>query len=484
MTRRFHLAASLVVALVLATLADRPVSATSLPVILAVRTAGDALLIEGRHLPPSPRVTLGPFELSVISATPSLIVAALPAGIAPGSYAVAVRASRFFQASVFVATIGSVGPPGPKGDQGDKGDKGDKGDQGEPGPAGPAGPQGLPGLPGTVAALDSLIGTACVFNGAPGRIALVFSPTGEFSFKCNVEAAPPAAPPPASDPLPSTGTVRFVAMGNTGKANDGQYAVAAAVAAKCAASGCDFIQLLGSNIFDDGPISATDPQWTTKFEQPYSAIPLPFFAVLGNHDYGGEGAGYEFAKGQFSVDYTAVSTKWKMPATFYRHAVQHTEFYALDTNMQMYSQDAQQRASVLGWLTSSTAKWKIAVGHHSYLSNGGHGNAGTYDGLPFIPISNGATVKKFMEDIVCGRADVYLSAHDHSLQWLQPTCGGTELIVSGTGASATELPGSNPVHFQSLSLGFVYVTIQDSTLTAEFIDQNGAVLFTRSLTKP
>ena len=42
-----------------------------------------------------------------------------------------------------------------------------------------------------------------------------------------------------------------------------------------------------------------------------------------------------------------------------------------------------------------------------------------------------------MEDIVCGRADVYLAAHDHSLQWLQPTCNGTELIVSGTGASST-----------------------------------------------
>jgi hypothetical protein len=92
-------------------------------------------------------------------------------------------------------------------------------------------------------------------------------------------------------------------------------------------------------------------------------------------------------------------------------------------------------------------------------------------------------VKDFMDDIVCGRADVYLSAHDDSLQWLQPTCNGTELLVSGTGASSTSLEGVNPVHFQSLSLGFVYVVIEDSTLTAEFIDQNGTVLFTRSITK-
>ncbi|HJU42263.1 MAG TPA: metallophosphoesterase [Vicinamibacterales bacterium] len=373
-------------------------------------------------------------------------------------------------------TLNAAGVPGPTGATGPQGPPGPAG------PPGPMGPQGPPGVAGTVDSLDSLAGVPCVFNNALGRVAIVFAPTGEFSFKCNVETTPPPDPG-GGEPLPQTGTVRFVAMGDTGKGNDAQYQVGAAVAAKCAASGCDFVHLLGDNIYDNGPDSTNDPQWQTKFELPYAQVQLPFFAVLGNHDYGGEGAGYEFQKGQISVDYTAVSTKWKMPTTFYRHAVQHTEFFALDTNMQMYMQDAQQRASVGSWLSASTAKWKIAVGHHPYRSNGPHGNAGNYEGVPFIPIASGAGVKDFMEDIVCGRADIYLSAHDHSLQWLVPTCDGTELIVSGSGSSPTTLPGANPVHFQSLSLGFVYVTIQDSTFTAEFIDQNGAVLFTRSITK-
>ena len=377
---------------------------------------------------------------------------------------------------------GPQGPTGPQGPQGPKGDKGDAGNQGDPGPSGPQGPQGLPGIPGTVASLNSLAGLPCMFNNVPGTVAIVFSATGAFSFKCEVGGTLPPGDP-GGEPLPQTGTVRFVAMGDTGKNNDGQHFVAAAVAAKCLASGCDFVQLLGDNIYENGPESTTDDQWLTKFEQPYSAIPLPFFAVLGNHDYGGNGTGTEFHKGQIEVDYTTVSTKWKMPAKFYHHAVQHTEFFALDTNMQMFSQDAQQRTAVLSWLTNSTAKWKIAVGHHPYLSNGPHGNAGTYEGIPFVPIVSGDGVKSFMEDIVCGRADIYLSAHDHSLQWVQPTCNGTELIVSGAGASPTELTGANPVHFQSLSLGFVYIVIQDSTMTAEFIDQNGQLLFTRSITK-
>ena len=89
-----------------------------------------------------------------------------------------------------------------------------------------------------------------------------------------------------------------------------------------------------------------------------------------------------------------------------------------------------------------------------------------------------------MDQIVCGNADVYISAHDHSLQWLVPTCAGTELIVSGAGASPTTLPGSNPYHFQSIDLGFVYFDIQGNSLTAEFIDTAGTVMYTRTITKP
>ena len=56
------------------------------------------------------------------------------------------------------------------------------------------------------------------------------------------------------------------------------------------------MQLLGDNIYDSGVTSVTDPQWQTKFEIPYMGVNLPFYVVLGNHDYGGNGAGTEFDK--------------------------------------------------------------------------------------------------------------------------------------------------------------------------------------------
>ena len=291
-----------------------------------------------------------------------------------------------------------------------------------------------------------------------------------------------APEPPVAAPL----LVRFVAMGATGEGNAGQLQVAAAIQAKCAASGCDFVQLLGNNFYDSGVDSTSDSQWNSKFEVPYADIDLPFYAVLGNHDYGNAGAGSDAAKAQHQVDYTAVSPggKWRMPAKHYHRSVNHVEFFALDSTMQMFGTDAAQRTAVAGWLAASTATWKIAFGLHSYRSNGQHGNAGTYEGIPGIPIVSGAGVKSFMDQIVCGNVDLHLSAFDHSLQWLQSTCAGTELIVSGAGSKLSALPRTNPVHFQSSQLGFVYVVIDGNTLTAEFIDTAGTVLFTRSIVKP
>jgi hypothetical protein len=117
------------------------------------------------------------------------------------------------------------------------------------------------------------------------------------------------------------------------------------------------------------------------------------------------------------------------------------------------------------------------------LSNGPHGNAGSYDGLPFVPVANGANVKSFLEDNMCGKADVYISGHDHVIEWLTETCSGTELITAGTGAESTELKGSNATRYQSLELGFLYVVITDTTFTGEFVGKNGQTLFTRTITK-
>ena len=298
--------------------------------------------------------------------------------------------------------------------------------------------------------------------------------------------------------------VKFVALGDTGKGNADQRRVAVAIRDLCAAKGCDFAIMLGDNIYDAGVESTTDSQWQTKFEQPYMDVNLPFYVALGNHDYGGTlfftdagGIGNEFDKGKVEVDYTQVSTKWNMPATYYTFTWGHVGFIVFDTNSILwgdttYGDQAQ-------WLPSALAavqgkRWTFSMGHHPYRSNGTHGNAGDYDapevlGFPIsnpLPIQNGEAMKTFFDTHVAGISDVYFSGHDHTRQWLDESAalGGTEMIVSGAGASTTEIKDrGNKAHYQDASkVGFMYVVVDGDTFTGEFYDANGTMDFSRSFT--
>ena len=281
------------------------------------------------------------------------------------------------------------------------------------------------------------------------------------------------------------GKIRFIAIGDTGKGNPGQYKIAEVIKARCEKDGCDFVMMLGDNIYGDGVDSINDPQFKTKFEDPYKNILLPFYMVLGNHDYGGDGYGYEIHKSIYQVRYTEKSSKWILPAHYYKFKADNTTFFALDTNAQLFNLANEQSGDVAKWIDESDSTWKIVFGHHPYKSNGRHGNAGSYDGIPDeLELAGGEQVKKFAEAVWCGKVDIYLAGHDHSRQWLDTTCDGTNLVVSGAGSTTTPLPGNNPVLFQSDTLGALYISINGKTLTAEFINENGDTEFTHNLHKP
>ncbi|HVJ89165.1 MAG TPA: metallophosphoesterase [Labilithrix sp.] len=305
----------------------------------------------------------------------------------------------------------------------------------------------------------------------------------------NVSPSQPDAGSP-QQPQSPTQPIRFVAMGDTGTGANDQFKVGNAVASVCKTRGCDFVQLLGDNIYESGASSVDDPIFQTHFEIPYAAIDLDFWVVLGNHDYGHAGAGTDFPKGQHEIDYTAKSKKWKLPSAYWHKSFTSSsasvEIFGLDTNKAMFGLDAQQRVDVSAWLAASTAEWKIAMGHHPYKSNGPHGNAGSYDAIlgVSVPPVNGRGVKEYLEEAICGNVDLYLSGHDHSRQWLNESCMGTELAVSGAGAKATKLDGKNPTLFESLELGFLYIVIDGKKLTAEFIDENGTTEFSHTMVKP
>ncbi len=306
-------------------------------------------------------------------------------------------------------------------------------------------------------------------------------------------------------------TVRFIVMGDVGTGSDKQHAVAARIKDKCDADGCQFVVLLGDNIYDSGVDGTMDDQWRTKFREPYANIDLPFYAVLGNHDYGGEdpvfgtdqgGLGNEFDVGLHEVAYAQIDPKWNMPATHYTFQYGNVGFIMLDTNSILW--DDTTHGDQRSWYPTalsqlSGADWIMAAGHHPLLSNGSHGNAGSYESIEILgvdlPITqwlgidqlNGSNVKDFFDNTMCGTVDVSFSGHDHNRQWLNENdkfCGG-ELIVSGAGAKTKGWGvGGNEFHWQDETKpGFMYIVIDGDNFTGQFIDMDGVMNYERSFTR-
>ena len=296
--------------------------------------------------------------------------------------------------------------------------------------------------------------------------------------------------------------VRFIAMGDGGEGNEAQATNSLAIESICNSKtdtqpGCDFVLYMGDNFYDEGVDSVTDPQFQTKFEAPYNNLSIPFMVALGNHDYGGClfgscGIGWDFDLSQYQVQYSALSDKWTMPSEYYTFINDHVQFFALDTNAIMWDPWLNTAGLQPNWIrnetAASTSQWKIAFGHHPYISNGRHGNAGAYEGLDFLEnvadVPIGTAVKEFMDEYICGKMDVYLCGHDHNRQWLEPTCG-TEFIVSGAAAKTTDLDDKgNPTKYEDdTTVGFIWIEINDNCLTGEFYDKTEQLNYTHSLCK-
>ncbi len=303
----------------------------------------------------------------------------------------------------------------------------------------------------------------------------------------------PTTPTPTADtapPTPEVDVVRFVALGDAGEGNADQFAVADAMLEVCADLGCEFALYLGDNFYDTGVDSVDDEQFETKFELPYAKLDFPFYVVMGNHDLGFDGLGVEFWKAPLYVEYADQSKKWTMPDTRYAFEWRHVAFFGLNTTNIFFGFGEDQQAWFDNELANlgSHVQWTIAFGHHPYISNGRHGNAGTYEGIPdsvpFSEIPRGQYVKEFFDQSVCGQVDLYLSGHDHNRQWLEPTCG-TTFVVSGAGAKTTDLEGrGNPTLFEDDSVeGFLWVEIAGNRVTAKFFDKDANEEFSASYVK-
>lgn len=293
------------------------------------------------------------------------------------------------------------------------------------------------------------------------------------------------------DASPETEQVtRFVAFGDQGEGNTAQYAVGEAAATVCAEKGCDFALLLGDNFYDVGVSSLADEQFSTKFELPYAKLDMPFYVILGNHDYGE--TSFEWYRGEFQKEYALQNPKWIFPKEYYSFQTGEglADFFAFDTARIMWSDMVDEQKNFLNTaIGESEAIWKVAFAHHPYLSNGKHGNAGNYEGFSFIPIASGESIKDFLDEVICGKVDLYLCGHDHNRQSFTASASncGVNFIVNGASSKSSDFA----YHDDNFTLwdddqkeGFVWLEIIEDKMTVVWYDSDGNIDFEYTIDKP
>lgn len=280
-------------------------------------------------------------------------------------------------------------------------------------------------------------------------------------------------------------TIHLLAVGDTGKNNNSQKQVAQAMIRHCMVSKCDYGLLLGDNLYKEGMDSPSDPKMDTVFKNYYGTLPIPFFVNLGNHDYGA--LSNNWTRGSYQLNYAKNNPQFLLPNYWYYVEFENFVLAVIDSTRMMWSKDlSQQRKMLREAYSKSKGKYLIVMGHHPYLSNGAHGNAGRYEGVSFPSFVSGIEIKKMIEQEICGKAHIYLSGHDHSLQLTNGAIANcsTLFIVSGAGADEDPLENRNTTVFEASSLGFVTLAVDKDKIGIQFWNQDNQLLFQRRTESP
>ena len=277
-------------------------------------------------------------------------------------------------------------------------------------------------------------------------------------------------------------SLNFVLVGDWGRnGHDEQRAVAVQMGKTAETIGSAYTVSMGDNFYENGVTGVDDPQWRSSFEEIYTAPSLqsPWRVILGNHDYRGNV--------QAQIDYSATSTRWRMPARYYTESVTlpdgaRAAFYYLDsspfikeyygTRVHVAGQNSQAQLDWLdAQLAASTAEWNIVIGHHPVYTALSDADGYIHDQPDMIARVNPVLRKHDVPLYICG--------HDHTLQSVQ--MDGMTYVVNGAG-SKTYTPGK-PIRggFVSGAHGFMTVSLTGETLDYALVDMYGTALFSQSI---
>jgi tartrate-resistant acid phosphatase type 5 len=242
--------------------------------------------------------------------------------------------------------------------------------------------------------------------------------------------------------------------------------VAAAMAARARVPGerPDAVLLAGDNFYGSLP-SVEDPSWGKLFERMFdpSALGVPFYAVLGNHDYkdGKDAVQLEYARRN-------PASRWKMPDRWYRLDLPAGRPLAtvlmVDSNFSDLT--AADRARQDAWFKAELGKprvapWLLVCAHHPLFSNGKHGDD------PVLQREWGPLLRS-------AGVDFYVCGHDHNPQHLEvPNLDTSFVVCGGGGASTYEMKRADRGPFAARTYGFLHLRLGDGSADANLLDRSG-----------
>lgn len=263
--------------------------------------------------------------------------------------------------------------------------------------------------------------------------------------------------------------LRFLVIGDSGSGGAAQQRVAQAMEERCRQHLSRAILLLGDNFYQRGVESVNDAQWQSKLLEPYSSpclAQLPFYPVLGNHDYKGNPTA--------QIEYTLLNPRWYFPNRFYSIRFGDlVRVVAYDSQMSDWCMRPQFCGVdyLLDRVAQKDVTWTIAMGHHplrsaSTKSDGGQAGGGPRDWL--------------LTPRLCQNTDLYLSGHAHHLEERQVPGCKMHLVVSG-GAGADLYPiKTDPESLFARSIhGFAEIELSKRELVVRFFGDDGAMVYER-----
>lgn len=257
---------------------------------------------------------------------------------------------------------------------------------------------------------------------------------------------------------PGADVMEFIFFGDNGSGLPAQFKLAEALERYCLTHPLRAVFMLGDNFYPVGVQSVDDPQWQTKFHDAYGTpclSQLPFYPILGNHDYKGHPAA--------QIAYTAKQKQWRMPHRFY--SVQFgdlAKIIALDTNVADICGFSEH--CVLDFLRTSlqdsSIPFRIVIGHHPILSSSG---------------KYGTTILgRILRSFMCKTGAIYIAGHSHHLEHRQDADCALELFIAGGGgASLYEVRKDDPgTRFVQSNHGFLSVKVSKAGSAFTFFDSD------------